>query len=357
MDYFGKRYHPPGTAPGTLSTDTPPPAAPLHIRLIDYTATRFLEREDVSPDDCLPFLQSDSVTWIHLQGEAEPEVLHRLGEIFGIHPLVLEDVINWGQRPKLDNYGDQLFVILAHPALNDTGLRVEQLSLLCRDKLLISFHNGAVDPFEPVRRRLREHAGRIRGRGLDYLLYALVDITIDHGFPVLEWFGAELETLEETLIEEAAKDSLRRLHELRRDILLLRRMLWPHRELLSSLARGEQWGISEESRLYLRDCYDHAMQILDLLETYRDMTTGLLDLYLSSTSNHLNETMRVLTVFAAVFIPLSFIAGVYGMNFNHPDSPWAMPELHWYYGYPLVWGVMIAVAAGLLIYFRRKGWF
>lgn len=356
MDYFGKRYHPPGTSPGTLAPAALPPAAPLSIRLIDYTDTRFLERDDVSPDDCLPFLQSETITWIHLQGEAEPEVLRRLGEIFGIHPLALEDVINSGQRPKADGYGDQLFLVLAHPTLNEAGLRLEQVSLLCGHNLLISFHNGATDPFEPVRRRLREHAGRIRGRGADYLLYALVDITIDHGFPVLEWFGAELEALEETLIEEAGKENLRRLHELRRDILLLRRMLWPHRELLSTLARGEEWGITEESRVYLRDCYDHAVQILDLLETYREMTTGLLDLYLSSTSNRLNEIMRVLTVFAAIFIPLSFIAGVYGMNFTHPDSPWAMPELHWYYGYPLVWGLMIAVAVGLLLYFRRKRW-
>ena len=269
----------------------------------------------------------------------------------------LEDVINSGQRPKADLYPGQVFVVLSHPSQTEAGLRMEQVSLLCGRNLVISFHNGPSDPFEPVRKRLREHIGRIRGRGADYLLYALMDITVDHGFPVLEWFGTQLESLEEELIENPTQASLRRLHELRRDTLLLRRSLWPHREVLGTLMRAEDWGITEDSQVYFRDCHDHAVQILELLETYRDMTTVMLDLYLSSTSNRLNEIMRVLTVFASIFIPLTFITSLYGMNFQNPGSPWAMPELHWYYGYPMILGVIVAVAGGLLFYFRRKGWF
>ncbi|WP_435684847.1 magnesium/cobalt transporter CorA [Sedimenticola selenatireducens] len=358
MSFFTKRYHPPGTRPGTLRISDKPYPTPPHITLIDYSDTELQETQDTTPEACRAALDRPTTTWIHMQGDADPNALMELGAIFGLHELALEDIVNSGQRPKTELYDEQLFIILSHPLMEDGYAETEQVSLFLGDHVIFSFHGGAHDPFEPVRKRLRKHTGRLRTKGPDYLLYALVDLVIDQSFPVLERFGAELEELEEQLLAAPTRETLRRLHELKRDALLLRRMLWPQREVLNNLMRNEEYPIQEEIRLYFRDCYDHTIQIMDLLETYRDMTTGLLDLYLSSVSNRLNETMRVLTVIATIFIPLTFIAGVYGMNFgNKTDSPWAMPELNWYYGYPLIWGVMLAVGAGLLYLFKRKDWF
>lgn len=356
MAYFNKRYHSPGTAPGTLVPREPSSQAPLHIHLTDYTAANLEERPGIAPDDCLPYLTTDSITWIHVQGDADAGVIRRLGEIFRLHPLAQEDVVNSGQRPKVERYGEQMFVILSHPVCVENAFRSEQVSLFVGKNLVISFHNGSDDPFGLVRRRLRERIGRLRERDADYLVYTIIDTIVDQGFPVLERFGDAMEELERELIESPTRKSLHRLHALRRDALLLRRTLWPHREVLNALMRPDESLLGEDLHVYLRDCYDHSIQILELIETYRDMTTSMLDLYLSSASNRLNEIMRVLTVFASIFIPLTFITGVYGMNFANPDSPWAMPELGWRYGYPLIWGVMIAVALGLLWFFKRKDW-
>jgi magnesium transporter len=359
MAYFYKRYHPPGTAPGTL-VETPEgeaPAAPLRIRLIDYTESEFEEREVESAAACTHYLERDTRTWVHVQGDAEPDTLRELGLRFGLHPLALEDVVNAGQRPKTDRYDQHLFVVLTEPLLPAGRIQVCQVSFFLGRGFVISFHPGAADPFEPVRTRLRQKGGRLRTRGTDYLLYALTDLVIDQAFPVLEAFGDHLEDFEEVLLENPDRDAIRQLHQIKHDLLLLRRMLWPQREAISSLAREDGNLVQEETRLYLRDCYDHTVHIMDLIESFREMTAGMLDIYLSSVSNRLNEVMRVLTVIATIFIPLTFIVGVYGMNFQNPDSPWAMPELRWYWGYPLVWGVMLAVVAAMLAYFRRKGWF
>jgi len=285
--------------------------------------------------------------------------MRQLGKLFGLHPLALEDVINSGQRPKMDSYEEQLFVVMTHPLISAdrTDVKLAQLSLFVGHNYVISFHPGADDPFEPVRQRLRNLVGRIRGRGADYLLYALLDMVIDEGYPVLEWLGEDIEKLEEELLDAPTNSGLHRLHHLKRTMLILRRMLWPQREVLNSLVRDESEFILDENKPYYRDCYDHTIQIMDLIETYRDMVTGLLDVYLSSVSYRLNEVMRVLTIIATIFIPLTFIVGVYGMNFANDQSPWAMPELHWYFGYPLVWLVMIGIVAGMMIYFKRKKWF
>lgn len=356
MSYFTKRYHPPGTRPGTL-TAAERPLSPPRIRLIDYSDTELEILDDIRPEACQPYLERDSITWIHVQGDADAHTLQELGGIFGLHDLALEDIINSGQRPKTEIYDEQLFVILSHPVFEDGHTATEQVSLFMGPNMVFSFHSGVHDPFDPVRKRLRKHAGHIRSRGSDYLLYALVDLVIDQCFPVLERFANELEILEEELLARPGREVLRRLHRLKRDALLLRRMLWPQREVINRLVREEEYAIRNDTRIYLRDCYDHTVQVMDLLETYRDMTTSMLDLYLSSVSNRLNETMRVLTVIATIFIPLTFITGVYGMNFSHPDSPWSMPELHWYYSYPLVWLIMIAIGIGLFLLFKRKGWF
>jgi magnesium transporter len=232
----------------------------------------------------------------------------------------------------------------------------EQISFFVGKNFVISFCTGSVDPFEPVRKRLRSQAGKIRSRNSDYLLYALIDVIIDQGFPLLEWFGESIEDLEEELLANPDHDTLLEMHQIRRNLVLLRRMLWPQREVINRLTHNESHLLQEESRIYYADCYDHTIQIMDLVETYREMTTSMLDVYLSSASNKMNEVMRLLTVIATIFIPLTFLVGVYGMNFNNPNSPWDMPELKWYYGYPLLWLLMIAIAGGMLLWFRHKKW-
>lgn len=355
MGYLVKRYHPPGTPPGTLPERAAPPA-PLSVRLIDFTETDFVEKALRSAADARQYLERSTHTWVHVQGDAEPETLRELGATFGLHPLALEDVINAGQRPKTERYDAHLFVVLAEPVVAAGRIAMQQVSLFLGKDFVISFHPGAVDPFEPVRQRLRQPGGRMRSRGADYLLYALTDLVIDQAFPVLEAFGDALEDLEDDLLEAPDKATLRRLHDTKRDLLLLRRMLWPQREAVNGLGREEHL-VNEETRLYLRDCYDHAVHVMDLVESFRDVTAGLMDVYLSAASNRMNEVMRVLTVIATIFIPLTFIAGVYGMNFHNPDSPWAMPELTWYWGYPFAWVLMLGVTLGMVAYFRKKGWF
>jgi magnesium transporter len=248
---------------------------------------------------------------------------------------------------------------MAHPLLEPDGrtVRIQQVSLFLGDQYVISFHHGKADPFEPVRKRLRSHIGRLRERGADSLLQALIDLVIDSGFPVLERVSDALADLEEEMLETPTSEHLRHLYELKRTLVFLRRMLWPQREVVNRLVRGELSRISESTRIYFSDCYDHTIQIMDLVESYRDMATGLLDVYLSSVSYRMNEIMRVLTVISTIFIPLTFLTGVYGMNFGNDNSPWAMPELRWYYGYPLVWLVIIVIAVGMLAYFRRRKWF
>ncbi len=358
MARFHKRYHPPGTAPGTLQPSEALRGVPLKISLVDYTESDFQELVLVEPEECRQYLARDSMTWIHVQGDAEADTLRQLGKLFGLHHLALEDVINSGQRPKLDTYQEQLFVVMAHPVIesDSSGLKMEQLSIFIGKNYLVSFHPGSNDPFEQIRTRLRNDAGRLRQRGADYLLYALIDLVIDEGFPLLEVIGDEIEQLEEQLFEAPSRDSLQTLHGLRRTMLMLRRRLWPQREVLNALVRDESGAIDDVNEVYFRDCYDHTIQIMDLIENYREMVSGLLDIYLSSVSYRLNEIMRVLTIIATIFIPLTFIVGLYGMNFANDASPWAMPELRWYYGYPLVWLLMIGVVAGMAVFFRCRKW-
>jgi magnesium transporter len=356
MKVFPKRYHPPGTSPGTLAKVES--EIPHVIQLIDYTEAGYYEAELTNAGECRPFLERDSTTWVHVQGNATPETLRELGLLLNLHTLALEDVVNKGQRAKLEEYDEQIFVVMHLPELDPQGfLNSEQVSLFVGRGFLVSFCPNSADPFDPVRERLRKHIGRVRRRNSDYLLYALLDDIVDQAFPLLEQYGERIETLEDELLERPSQNTLARIHQLRRELLLMRRMLWPQREVLGQLFREECVCIEQDTRLYLRDCYDHTVQILDLLESYREMAASMLEVYLSSISNRLNETMRVLTIIATVFIPLTFIAGVYGMNFGDPNNPWAMPELRWTYGYPLVWLLMIGVAVGMLRLFKRKKWF
>ncbi len=357
MKVFGKSYHPPGTSPGTLvPIDS---GVPFSIHLIDYSGEEIFEQELVTASEIGPYLSNPhSTTWVHIRGGPSAEMLRQLGSLLHLHSLALEDVANTGQRSKLEEYDDQLFAIVHLPVEDDDGrTRTEQISLFMGRGFLVSFHDAPEDPFEPVRMRLRAHSGKIRSRHSDYLLYALLDNIVDHGFPLLERYGEQIETLEEQLLDNPGKDTLAEIHQVRRDLLLIRRMLWPQREMLVRLYREECPCIEQDTRMYLRDCYDHTVQIMDLMESYREMAASMLEVYLSSVSNRLNESMRLLTIIATLFIPLTFIVGVYGMNFgNDTQSWWAMPELRWDYGYPAVWLVMIAIAGLMLYLFKRNRW-
>ncbi|RBW48563.1 magnesium/cobalt transporter CorA [Marinobacter sp. F3R11] len=356
MAFFDNHYHRPGTAPGTLVANQKP-VTPVTIQLIDYTDSRIEEHRLASARDCQKFLARETKTWIQVNGHVDADTLNGFGEMFDLHDLALEDVINRGQRPKTEVYDDQVFIVAALPAYDGRNLELVQVSLFVGENYLICFCPLAEDPFEPIRKRMRQPGNRhFSNRGIDYLLYALMDFIIDAGFPVLEQFGAQLEALEEDLLDSPDQDTLSSLHKLKRELLTLRRVLWPQRDLVATLMRGEDKLIHMDTLVYFRDCYGHSIQIIELLESFRDMSTGMLDLYLSSVSQRTNDTMRVLTIIATVFIPLTFVVGVYGMNFNHSDSPWAMPELNWYYGYPMVWGVMVMTVLGMVWFFRRRHW-
>ncbi len=357
MAFFDKRYHPPGTAPGTLTEVPAEEAAPLQIRLINYSAKEISIKDDVAAIECSQYLQEDSVTWVHVQGHPSKAVLHELGAAFQLHTLALEDVLNTGQRPKVESFDDQLFIIANLPLIQEDTVYIEQVSLFLGKNFLISFCIGNFAPFQPIVKRLRDNRSHLRSRGADLLLYGVLDMVIDQGFPVLESFGLQLEDLEEQILQSVDGGTLHKIHTFKRELLLLRRMLWPQRELVSQLQRGDHPLIREDTLIYLRDCYDHTIQIMDLLETYRDMSGGMLEIYLSSVSNRMNEIMRVLTVIATIFIPLTFVVGVYGMNFDRNAGPWNMPELGWPFGYLLVWLVMIVGVVLMVLFFRRRGWF
>ena len=354
MSYLGKNYHPPGTAPGTLDDSQ---RGEIEIRLVDYGTDEYIETTLARAEDCKPYLERRSRTWVQINGRPDVATVRSLGQLFDLHELALEDVLNTGQRPKVDVYDEQIFVVLAMPVQTPDGVVSEQISIFAGTDYLICFSTTAKDPFELLRKRMRPPSvSRLRARRIDYLLYALVDFVIDAAFPVLEQFSDDIEELEEELLDQPGRDAIARLHHIRRELLLLRRVLWPQRELVSRLQRDEIDLIEEQTRPFLRDCYDHSVQIIDLLESFREMSASLLEVYLSSISNRTNEVMRVLTIIATIFIPLTFIVGVYGMNFDQSVSPWSMPELRWYWGYPLVWLVMLTVAGSLIWFFRRKQW-
>ncbi|MDY6814400.1 MAG: magnesium/cobalt transporter CorA [Pseudomonadota bacterium] len=356
MAYFSKHYHNPGTAPGTLVAPAEK-QRPVNLHLIDYSEDHVEEVSLANAADCRDYLDRETRTWVQVNGQADPETLRNLGDLFDLHDLALEDVLNSGQRPKVEIYDDQLFIIAAMPFYDGETLDIVQVSLFVGRDYLICLCPLEEDPFEPVRKRMRQpNNRRFASRGIDYLLYALLDLITDSGFPVLEQFGYQLEEMETALLENPSHKILADIHGLKRELLLLRRVLWPQRELLTSLMRTEDQLITGDTQIYFRDCHDHAVQIIELLESFREMATSMVDIYLSSISQRTNETMRMLTIIATIFIPLTFVVGVYGMNFENSDSPWAMPELGWYFGYPLIWGVMIAIAAGLIWFFKRRGW-
>lgn len=357
MHLFHKRYHPPGTAPGTLITHAIHASQPPAVSLMDYSQNEFHEFEQPDLDAIGEKLHADSVTWIRVNGLPDADWMNRFGVLIDLHPLAQEDILNGGQRTKLEPYERQLFMVMNVPDLRDDSVSVNQLYLLWHQKYLVTFYTGSVDPFEYLLKRLRMPGTSLRSHGVDYLAYAILDLAIDKAFPALEFLGAELEALEDRMIANADHSVLHTVHALRRQIILLRRAVWPQREVINNLLREEDTWITEPVRLYLRDCYDHTVQIMDLVESYRDTSASLHDLYLSSASMRMNDIMRLLTIIATIFIPLTFISGIYGMNFaSESDSPWAMPELRWSFGYPAVLLLFLLIVAAMLIWFRRKRW-
>jgi len=350
-------YHQPGTIPGTIIVDANAP--PPKIILIDYSPTEAISKEVETPEDCIPYLDTESVSWVDVRGLGSEDILQRLGQVFELHPLVLEDIVNVPERPKVEDYEDQLVIIarMVMPKKKSHGFHSEQVSLVLGKHYLLTVQEEPKrDCFEAVRSRIFKNKGIICKNGPDYLAYALMDAIIDGFFPVLEKYGERIEDLEDEVISQPTPKTLKKIYKVKRELLQLRRAIWPQRNLLHTLIQDENEMISHEVRVYLRDCYDHAVQVIDMLETYRELASGLMDVYLSAVSNRMNEIMKLLTVISAIFIPLTFIAGVYGMNFNTEKSPYNMPELNWYWGYPACLAVM-AVIAGILLYiFWRKGW-
>ncbi|MEQ8195170.1 MAG: magnesium/cobalt transporter CorA [Rhodospirillales bacterium] len=347
------RRTPPGAPPGTLIAD--PAAQRPKITVIAYGEDALEEHAIAEPEELKNIAGRHAVTWIDVEGLGDVDTLNRLGEIFGIHRLALEDVINVYQRPKVEEYDDHLFVVTRMAQL-DGMLDTEQITLFLAANTVITFQEKPGDCFEPVRARLRQKRGQIRTRRADYLAYALLDAVTDAYFPILEKYGERIEDIEARVIAKPDTNLIADIHGIKRDLLTLRRAVWPQREMINALARDTTPFIGEQTRIYLRDCYDHSVQLMDMVETYREIATGLTDIHLSSINTRLNEIMKVLTIIATIFIPLTFITGLYGMNFQTDKSPFNMPELSWYWGYPYALSLMAAVAGMLLIYFIRKGW-
>ncbi len=350
-------YHEPGTQPGTIIVDEN--AEQPIIFLIDYNQTELIHKQISYPEECLNYLDTESVSWVDVQGLGSKDILHRLGQTFDLHPLVLEDIVNMVERPKIEDYEQQL-VIIAHmvvPNHNSGSFYSEQVSLVLGKYYVLTIQEEPEhDCFDGVRMRIDKNKGIIRRQGSDYLAYSLLDAIIDGFFPVLELYGERIDELEEEVIVNPSQKTLQKIYQIRRELLQLRRAIWPQRDAINSLIRDGSELISDDVRIYLRDCYDHAVQVMDIVETYRELVAGLMDVYLSAISNKMNEIMKLLTVVSSIFIPLTFIAGVYGMNFNTEKSPHNMPELNWYWGYPLCLGAMALVAISLLYFFWRRGW-
>jgi magnesium transporter len=349
-----RHRHPPGTAPGTLRSH--PDAAPPTIRVLGYGPDGVEELAIPDPAGLAGLVGRYPVVWVDVVGVGDAESVDLIGKAFGLHRLALEDVVNIHQRPKVEEYADHLFTVVRMASFGDR-IDTEQLSLFLGPGWVVTFQERPGDCWDLVRDRIRQGRGRLRSTGSDFLYYALIDAAVDHTYPILEELGARMELLEEEVIESPRKELVGVIHAARRDLITLRQAVWPMRESVGQLYRDPHPQLGDETRIYFRDCYDHTFQIIDLLENYREMASALMEVYLSALNQRLNEVMKVLTIIATIFIPLTFVAGVYGMNFDPDASPWNMPELGWYWGYPAVMIVMLTIAVGLLAFFKKKEWF
>jgi magnesium transporter len=340
--------------PGTISP--PADAQPSRIRVIAYSPDKCVDVAIANPHDINNYLHRFPVVWVNIDGIGDAGVIKSLGEIFNIHRLALEDVAHVRQRPKLDEYPHHLYIVARMIEKHEHGLDTDQLSLFLGKDYVLTVQERAGDCFDAIRQRIVSGQGLLRSSGPDLLAYAILDAVVDDYYPVLEADGDALEEIEDDLLGKPAPGRARAVHSIKRNLLVVRRSVWPLREVIGGLYRGTSPLISAETRIYLRDCYDHTVQLIDLLEVYRDLATSLMELYMSSVGNRMNEIMKVLTIISTIFIPLTFIVGIYGMNFHTDASKWNMPELTWKYGYAGVMGLMAIIAAGMMIYFWRKGW-
>lgn len=347
-----KDFHPPGTEPGTLPT-VRGEAGRTRVLLTDFSVQPPVSSE-VQDLEQLARRTTEAPSWVHVIGFGDLDTIRRLGETFGLHPLAMEDALHGGQRPKIEDYEKHDFVILQQASLRNSHIALTQIAMFFSEKLVITFQPAGEDLLTPMRERILR--GGLLGRNADYLAYAIMDLVIDSAFPLLESLGDALEALEAQVVSQPEdRENRRRLLRMRHNMRQLRRAYWPQREVLARTLQDGGFAFSSGTRVYLRDLYDHTVHILDVLETYREMVADINDLYLSGLSIRLNDVIRILTVISTVFMPLSFVASVYGMNFDR-SSPWNMPELGWRYGYLFVWVVMLAITVGMMIYFRRKRW-
>lgn len=335
---------PPGSAPGTMTIDPDAGKPRLHAMLIGPDGVEETDSPEIAPPP------EGRVLWLNVTGLGDLTTLQTLARVFSLHPLAMEDVVSRNQRPKAEDYENHQFLVLRMPDPTADDLSTEQVSVFLAGRAVITFENRRGDVFDPVRARLRNPQSPIRGRGADYLTYALIDAAIDSFFPVVDRMGERLESLEDAIIAETGAVTIGTIHATKHDLMALRSTIWPMRDMLSAILREEHPRFCESTRIYLRDAQDHTFQLIDMIETYREIASGLVDIFLSAQSNRMNEVMQVLTLIATIFIPLTFIVGVYGMNFVD------MPELHWRWGYPAVLMLMAVIALALTAWFRRKGW-
>ncbi|MEW5975477.1 MAG: magnesium/cobalt transporter CorA [Acidobacteriota bacterium] len=358
MPRFYRRSRKAGLPPGTLQPPVKARREEVQISLFSYSAEKWEKVETNKIEEVLAHPDGATVRWINLDGVHDTGLLEQIGNRFGIHPLVLEDIVNTDQRPKIEQYEDFVFVVLKMLRYTDERRTVEgeQISILLGSRLVISFQERPGDVFDPIRQRIQARDSRIRKSGADYLVYRLLDTIVDNYFVILEKLGERIEDLEAELINRPSRESLQEIYHLKREVMYLRKSVWPLREICNSLEREDSPLVTESTEVFLRDLYDHTIQVMDTLENFRDMLTGMLEIYMSSMSQRMNEVMKVLTIIATIFIPLTFIAGIYGMNFDPESSPWNMPELKWRWGYPLAMAVMVLLAVSMVVYFRKKKW-
>ena len=338
--------------PGTVNYIGKKRQAKVDLRLLNYTETDFSESKLKKVSEILQYKDDQSVKWLNITGVHDEKIILDVGEQFNIHPLVLEDIANTTQRPKIEEYDDYLFLIVKVAFFNEESseVEIEQVSMLLGNNFVISFQEKESSVLEGLRERIRTGKGKIRKLGCDYLLYCILDSIVDNCYSVLERISEEIENMEEKLIVNADKELLSKIYRTKQELIFLRRAVWPMRDVISALHRAEHELINDNTLIYLRDVYDHIIQVAETVETFRDLSTAMLDLYLTTISNKMNEVMKVLTIFAAIFIPLTFIAGVYGMNFRF------MPELDWRYAYPVWWAATVILTIGMIFYFKRKKW-
>ncbi|MCE5329766.1 magnesium/cobalt transporter CorA [bacterium] len=325
----------------------------VKIKLIDYGAQEYVEQDIENIEQCFKFKDDQTITWINIDGIHEIDILSKLGSCFGFHPLILEDILNTEQRPKVEDFTDYIYIVLKTIDYGGKLNRItlEQVSIIVGKNYLISLQEKPLKIYESIRSRLKNDKSKIRTAGTDYLAYLLIDSIIDNYFDVLEKIGEKIETVENKLVTNPTQKTLKTIYDLKRDMLFMRKSTWPLREVISKLERGEISLVSDSTRIFIRDIYDHIIQVIDSIETFRDMLSNMIDIYLSSMSNRLNEVMKILTIISTIFIPITFIASIYGMNFRF------MPEISWKWSYPVIWVIIIAVIIYMVIYFKRKKWF